>query len=90
MRINGKKKLLDFMQQTPAAAPALRLWAQITEASVWRDFKALCTAFPAARLDDRGRVVFSEPGAFSLLTSPCYDLEIIIVLKVTADNGRPV
>ena len=87
MRINGKKKLLDFMQQTPAAAPALRLWAQITEASAWRDFDALRAAFPTAHTDERGRVVFSEPGAVSLLTSPCYDLEIIIVLEVSADNG---
>lgn len=90
MRINGKKKLLDFMQRMPDAAPALRLWVQIAEASVWRDFQALCAAFPSARTDDRGRVVFSEPGAFSLLTSPCYDLEIIIVLKVDVDHGRLV
>ena len=89
MRINGKKKLLDFMQKTPAAAPALRLWAQITEGSAWKDFAALRAAFPDARIDDRGRVAFSEPGVFELLTSPCYELEIIIVLKVTAAGGRP-
>ena len=90
MRINGKKKLLDFMQRTPSAAPALRLWAQITEASAWRDFGELCSAFPAARLDERGRVVFSEPGVFSLLTSPCYGLDIIIVLEVAGGDDRPV
>ena len=90
MRINGKKKLLGFMRETPAAAPALRLWAQIAEASVWRDFTALCAAFPSAVADDRGQVVFTEPGAFTLLTRPCYDLEIIIVLKVAADDGRHV
>ena len=90
MRINGKKKLLDFMQRKPSAAPALRLWAQITEASAWHDFGELRSTFPAARLDERGRVVFSEPGGFSLLTSPCYGLDIIIVLEVAGGDDRPV
>ena len=90
MRINGKKKLLDFMQRNPAAAPALRLWAQITEAAAWGDFAALCRAFPSAREDEQGRVAFSEPAAFRLLTRPCYDLEIIVILKVAAADGRPM
>jgi mRNA interferase HigB len=80
MRVNGKKRIKEFMKSHADSSSALRSWTAIAEAAHWHTSMDIKREFASASFLSRNRVVFNIGGnKFRLVVIAVYVQETLIV-----------
>ncbi len=80
MRVNGKKRITEFMKSHANSCSALRSWTDIAEAAHWHTSMEIKREFASASFLSNNRVVFNVGGnKFRLVVIAIYVQETIIV-----------